>query len=108
LLDKRFAGTSAQLLMVTGDLVSLGALIGGAADGPLLRDAVDALCSAGVPDRLRQTQEITDNERPVASGTGGGGLADEIGKLAALHAQGILDDEEFAAAKQAAIAGHSG
>lgn len=35
----------------------------------------------------------------------GGGVAEEIGKLAALHTQGILSDAEFAAAK-ARLLGH--
>jgi hypothetical protein len=103
LIDKRFTGTSADLLTVTGQRVSLGALIGGDADGPLLRDAVHALRTTDVSDRVSPARQ-----RPAASGTGGGGLAEEIGKLAALHAQGILDDAEFAAAKQATIARHSG
>ena len=37
-----------------------------------------------------------------------GGLADELRGLAELHQQGILDAAEFAAAKQATIAKHSG
>ncbi|MFC0447015.1 SHOCT domain-containing protein [Rhodococcus jostii] len=35
-----------------------------------------------------------------------GGLTDEIERLAALRAQGLLDDAEFTAAEQAEIARH--
>jgi len=49
--------------------------------------------------------KLADSKRPVTSISGvvGVDLADEIGKLAQLHAQGVLDDAEFADAKRAAI-----
>ena len=33
-------------------------------------------------------------------GSGGGGLVDDLERLAGLHASGALTDQEFAAAKQ--------
>jgi Short C-terminal domain len=43
----------------------------------------------------------TETAAPIAAG--GASAADEIRKLAELHAAGILDDEEFAAAKKKAL-----
>lgn len=45
---------------------------------------------------------------PLPPSNGSGGLADEIGKLAALRDQGVLSEQEFQAAKQAAIARATG
>lgn len=45
---------------------------------------------------------------PPGSATPQVGLADELGKLAELRAQGVLNDVEFQAAKQATIARHTG
>ncbi|MBY6709075.1 SHOCT domain-containing protein [Rhodococcus sp. BP-241] len=45
---------------------------------------------------------------PARGGAGGGsGLADELRNLAELHSQGVLDSDEFAAAKRAAITKHT-
>ncbi len=41
-------------------------------------------------------------EQPAASGTG---LSDELEKLAGLHQQGVLTDDEFAAAKSRLLTG---
>jgi hypothetical protein len=54
--------------------------------------------------------KIAETKRPTVvmnappPGVRSGGLADEIGKLAALRDQGVLSEQEFQAAKQAAIA----
>ncbi|WP_143542991.1 SHOCT domain-containing protein [Rhodococcus sp. NCIMB 12038] len=54
-----------------------------------------------------QTQVTVEHVQPSAAPASTGGLVDEIERLAALRAQGLLDDAEFTAAKQAAIARHS-
>jgi len=51
-------------------------------------------------------EKLAESKRPILTiteTTGGPGIAEEISRLAALHAQGVLDDAEFAAAKRAAI-----
>ena len=50
---------------------------------------------------------IAEAKRPTVVGppaAAGGGLADEIGKLAGLRDQGVLTEQEFQDAKRAAIA----
>ena len=47
-----------------------------------------------------QAQIVAGSSAPAESS---GALADELKKLADLHAQGILDDQEFAKAKQRII-----
>ncbi|PZU02172.1 MAG: hypothetical protein DI630_09340 [Gordonia sp. (in: high G+C Gram-positive bacteria)] len=47
---------------------------------------------------------VVVHHSPVEQAAPTGGLAEEIRKLANLHAQGLIDAEEFKAAKQAAIA----
>lgn len=51
----------------------------------------------------KRPQVIVQQAAPV-SGYPGGGLADELAKLADMHERGLLDDDEFRSAKQAAIA----
>lgn len=57
------------------------------ADGKALADRLRALINTPAP-------------APVSGGQDGDGAADQLGRLAGLHAQGVLTDEEFAAAKQ--------
>ena len=47
--------------------------------------------------RMRQAQE--DYIRSVSGSSGSGSSVDELAKLADLHQQGVLSDEEFAAQK---------
>jgi hypothetical protein len=54
-----------------------------------------------------QTQVTVEHVQPPVVPSTNGGLVDEIERLAALRAQGLLDDAEFTAAKQAAIARHT-
>jgi hypothetical protein len=71
---------------------------------PIYQQALPLLneMRAKIADAKRPT--IVMNGPPSAQpASGGGGLADEIGKLAALRDQGVLSEQEFQAAKQAAI-----
>jgi hypothetical protein len=56
--------------------------------------------------RIAETQRPTMSKAARLSDPAGG-LADELGKLAELRTQGVLDDVEFQSAKQAAIARHT-
>ncbi|WP_461666726.1 SHOCT domain-containing protein [Gordonia sputi] len=47
---------------------------------------------------------IVQQVAPAVATASGGGLADELAKFADMHQRGLLDDDEFKAAKQAAIA----
>lgn len=56
--------------------------------------------------------KIAESKRPTvvvnaATQSSGGGLAEELTKLAALRDQGVLEESEFLAAKTAALARHS-
>ena len=53
---------------------------------------------------LEQQQEPTGSPAPAADPAGGSSMADQLGKLADLHQQGILTDDEFAAAKAKLLA----
>ena len=66
---------------------------------PLLNEMRARIAEANRPTIIMRTAP--------GSATSQGGLADELGKLAELRAQGVLDDVEFQAAKQAAIARHT-
>lgn len=61
-----------------------------------------------VPLLNEMRAKIAEAKRPTvvmnAPSSGGGGLADEIGKLAALRDHGVLTEQEFQSAKQGAIA----
>jgi hypothetical protein len=48
---------------------------------------------------LEQSQSGSQQPAPAAAPASGGGVPDQIKQLAALHEQGALTDEEFAAAK---------
>ncbi|WP_345415266.1 SHOCT domain-containing protein [Pseudonocardia xishanensis] len=63
---------------------------------PMLNEMRGRIAEVKRPTVVMNAQQATV---PV-----GGGLADEIGKLAALRVQGLLTDDEFEAAKRAAIA----
>ncbi|MCA0444413.1 SHOCT domain-containing protein [Corynebacterium amycolatum] len=84
-------------LTVSNEEITLDTIKHGTAD-----DAVAAI--------LRLVNKGVENHDPLQTGGGGaqekqatnGGLAD-LEKLAELHAQGILTDEEFAAAKKKAL-----
>lgn len=52
----------------------------------------------------KRPQVVVQHVAPSAPASSGGGLADELSKLADMHQRGLLDDDEFKAAKQAAIA----
>ena len=52
--------------------------------------------------RMRQAQE--DYIRSVSGSSGSGSSVDELAKLADLHQQGVLSDEEFAAQKAKILA----
>ncbi|MEH3155419.1 MAG: SHOCT domain-containing protein [Gordonia paraffinivorans] len=55
---------------------------------------------------IEAKQTVIVHNTPSVTPTKGesGGLSEELGRLADLHQRGLLDDEEFKAAKQAAIA----
>lgn len=65
-----------------------------------------------VQPRIKELQrKVAEAKRPqvvvqqaVPVPAAGGGLADELSKLADMHQRGLLDDDEFKAAKQVAIA----
>ncbi|MGW8814256.1 SHOCT domain-containing protein [Gordonia terrae] len=67
---------------------------------PLLNEMQRKIADAKRP------QVIVQHAPPstAAAIAGGGGLAHELEKLAEMHQRGLLDDEEFKAAKRAAIA----
>lgn len=73
-------------------------------DKPLYQKALPRLNEMRA--RISEVKNPTAAVRPALAPAppAGGGLADELVKLAALRDQGILDDHEFQAAKQAAIA----
>ena len=55
---------------------------------------------------MRQAQQIDTAQRQYiqsVAGSGGGGAADEIARLADLKAKGVITDEEFAAGKAKAL-----
>lgn len=56
---------------------------------------------ARIVDAKRPTVVVNS---PAAAPSGGGGFAEELSKLASLRDQGVLDESEFQAAKQAALA----
>jgi hypothetical protein len=56
-----------------------------------------------VPDALVGAVGVTAQTSITTAAPANGGLAEEISKLAALRDQGVLTNEEFQGAKQAAI-----
>jgi hypothetical protein len=53
-------------------------------------------------DDLEQQQQVTGPQAPApaaAAPAAGSSMADQLGQLADLHQQGVLTDDEFAAAK---------
>lgn len=61
-----------------------------------------------IADAKRPQVTVHTAPAPATPTAGATGLAEELRGLADLHRQGVLDDAEFAAAKQATIARHSG
>jgi hypothetical protein len=55
-------------------------------------------------DAARMKQAQDDYIRQVSSSSGSGSSVDELTKLAELHKQGVLSDEEFAAQKAKILA----
>ncbi len=58
----------------------------------------DKMASREIADAQANREAFDSYVRDVA-GSGGGGTADELAKLAELHSKGVLSDEEFAAQK---------
>jgi hypothetical protein len=85
--------------------------------GTAARTAVIAGTATAVSGKVAQAQHAKAMEAQAqapppepppaapAAATGGGIDLDQLERLAALHAQGVLDDAEFAAAKQRIITG---
>ncbi|QXW00766.1 hypothetical protein [Rhodococcus globerulus] len=75
------------------------------------------LHSQALPRINELQRKIADSKRPqvivhhapqlAPAATPAGGLAEELQQIANLQSQGLLDAEEFAAAKRATIAKHS-
>ncbi|SFB07962.1 Short C-terminal domain-containing protein [Cellulomonas marina] len=75
-----------------------------------LADTGVALANGAMAARAAATARTSAAQQPVVAvpaptPTGGGSLIDQLERLAALRAQGHLDDEEFAAAKRRVL-GH--
>jgi hypothetical protein len=68
---------------------------------PLYQQALPLLNE--IRARIAETKRPTVVMHASAAALANGGLAEEISKLAALRDQGVLTNEEFQAAKQAAI-----
>ena len=64
------------------------------------QDAQDADQDGRIDD-LEQQQQVTGPPAPApaAAPAAGSSMADQLGQLADLHQQGVLTDDEFAAAK---------
>jgi hypothetical protein len=82
--------------------------------GMAARTAVVAGTATAVSGKVAQAQHAraaqaappAPEPEPVAVAPGSGGLdLDQLERVVALHAQGALDDAEFAAAKQRIITG---
>jgi hypothetical protein len=60
-------------------------------------------------DRISQLEQQQQQQQSGAPGqgppAGGGSMADQLQQIAALHDQGVLSDDEFAAAKSKLLGG---
>jgi hypothetical protein len=59
----------------------------------------DADQDGRISDLEQQQQAAPPPAAPAAAPAAGNSMADQIGQLADLHSQGVLTDDEFAAAK---------
>jgi putative oligomerization/nucleic acid binding protein len=63
------------------------------------REAAEAEQNARIGDLEQQQGGQQQTPPPAAAPAPGGGVSDQLKQLSALHEQGALTDEEFAAAK---------
>ena len=57
------------------------------------------------PDQYGQQQYAPQQQAPPAAPAGGPSVADQLQQIAGLHQQGVLSDDEFAAAKAKILGG---
>ena len=67
------------------------------------RTAVISGTATAVSGRVAQRQTAAQASAPAAAAPAGDASIAKVQELAALHAQGVLSDEEFAAAKAKAL-----
>jgi membrane protease subunit (stomatin/prohibitin family) len=86
-------------------VVGGGAYVAGkrVARGRADQDSQDAQQDDRIGD-LEQQQQGTGSPAPAAAPAAESSMADQLGQLADLHQQGILTDDEFAAAKAKLLA----